>query len=70
MAWELPEDFSDNYKVQIDSEVKRDVINKKDGSMKKRWVKIKENHLWDCECMNTAVAMMMGVIYSPEAQEG
>ena len=67
MAWEIPQDVSENYKHQIDSEVKREVINKANGAVSKRYVKIKkDNHLLDCEAMQVAVAMMIGVLSSPE----
>jgi hypothetical protein len=65
MAWEVPEDVSEDYKHQIDSEVKREIIDK-NGQITKRYVKIKkDNHLLDCEAMQVAVAMMLKVLKSP-----
>jgi hypothetical protein len=69
MAWEVPEDVSEDYKHQIDSEVKREVINKATGQVSKRYVKIKkDNHLLDCEAMQVAAAMMLNVLKSPEIE--
>ena len=69
MSWEIPSDISEDYKHQIDSEVKREVINKATGQMYKRYVQIKkDNHLLDCEAMQIAVAMMVGVLKSPEEE--
>ena len=69
MAWEVPQDASEDYVHQIDSEVKREVINKATGQVHKRYVKIKkDNHLWDCEAMQVAAAMMVGALRSPEEE--
>lgn len=66
-AWEVPQDISDAYKEQIDSEIKKDIINKVDKSVSHRWVKIKkDNHLWDCENMNLAIAIMLNIIVVPD----
>ena len=64
--WEVPLDISEAYQDQIDSEFKRDVENKKTGQIKKMYVKIKENHLLDCKAMQTAAALMFGLIPVPE----
>lgn len=67
-AWEVPQDISEAYLEQIDSEVKKDLINKVDGSVKARWVKIKKhNHLWDCETMNLMMAIMLNIVVVPDA---
>lgn len=69
MPWEIPGDISEDYKHQIDSEVKREVKNKTTGQVKKIYVKIKkDNHLLDTEAMQVAVAMMLGVLQSPEEE--
>jgi phage terminase large subunit GpA-like protein len=70
MPWEIPGDVSDAYKLQIDSEVKRDEVNKKTGAVKQIYVKIKkDNHLWDTEAMSVAVAMMLGILSTSEDLE-
>ena len=67
MPWEIPGDVSEAYKHQIDSEVKRDEVNKRTGAIKKIYVRIrKDNHLWDTEAMSCAVAMMLGILHSTD----
>lgn len=67
-AWEIPQDISEAYLSQIDSEVKKDFVNSKDKSVSLRWVKIKkDNHLWDCEAMNLLIAIMLNVIVVPDS---
>ena len=46
-----------------DSEIKKEVVSKADKSVAMRWVRIhRDNHLWDCECMQVAAAMMMRIL--------
>ena len=61
-AWEVAHDIGDDYFAQIDSEVKREVVNKTTKAVSVRWVRIRPNHLWDCEAMQVAVAYMMRVL--------
>lgn len=66
--WETPDDVSADYVKQIDSELKKEIINKVTKAVELRWVKIKDdNHLWDCECMQVASAMMLGVLGGGDA---
>jgi predicted transcriptional regulator len=59
-TWEVPADVSVDYVAQIDSEVKKDFIQPKTKQVTQRWQKIRRhNHLWDCEAMQVAVAMMV-----------
>lgn len=60
--WEHPADVSQDWLYQINSEVKKDVVNKNDGQTSMRYVKFRANHLWDCEAMQVASAMMMGAL--------
>lgn len=61
--WELPADLSPDYKDQIDSEHKIKIVSKKTNAIEWTWVKYKEaNHLWDCECMQTVFALILGLI--------
>jgi hypothetical protein len=64
VAWEVPRDVSDEYRKQMLSEIKKDVINAKTKQVEQRWVRIsgKPNHLWDCECIALAAAMLAGVL--------
>jgi phage terminase large subunit GpA-like protein len=64
-AWETPDDASPEYAAQIDSEMKKEVVDKKTHAVSLRWVKIKnDNHFWDCECLQVCGAMMLGVLAS------
>jgi phage terminase large subunit GpA-like protein len=70
VSWEVPQDISENYLKQIDSEVKKDFVNTQDKSVKYRWVKIKkDNHIWDCETMNLLMAIMINIVVVPDAIE-
>ena len=65
--WEFPHDVSDagaeGYLSQINSEVKRDTVDKATKQVKMRYVKVRtHNHLWDCEAMQVAAAMMVGLL--------
>ena len=62
--WEFPSDVSKDYLEHLNSEVKRDVMDKETKRMKMRWVRIgsRQNHLWDCEAMQVAVATMLRVL--------
>lgn len=63
VAWETPDDVSEDYANQIDSEMKKEIVNKKTGAVQMLWVRTRrDNHLWDCEAMQVAVAMMLGVL--------
>jgi phage terminase large subunit GpA-like protein len=62
--WETPRDASNDYRAQMVAEMKKDVINGKTKQIEQRWVKIggRANHLWDCECIALASAMLAGVL--------
>jgi hypothetical protein len=47
---------------QMNSEVKKDVVDGETKRLKMRWVKVRPNHLWDCEAMQVACAMIFGII--------
>ena len=66
VPWEIPDDASDDYHAQIDSEVKREVVAKVTKAVSLRWCRIsgRQNHLWDCEVQQVAAAMMMRVLSS------
>jgi Phage terminase large subunit (GpA) len=67
-SWETPDDASLDYRVQISSEVKKDVLNKVTKRAEQRWVKVgaKPNHMWDAEAMQVALAMIYRVIHALE----
>jgi phage terminase large subunit GpA-like protein len=67
-AWEVPRDVSDDYRKHMLAEIKKDVINAKTKQVEQRWVRIggKANHLWDCECIALAAAMLAGVLPTGE----
>jgi hypothetical protein len=62
--WEVARDVSDDYRKQMLAEMKRDVINAKTKQVEQRWVRIggRPNHLFDCECIALASAMLAGVL--------
>ena len=62
--WEVPRDVSDDYRKHMLSEMKKDIVNSKTKQVEQRWVKIggRPNHLWDCECIALASAMLAGVM--------
>ena len=63
--WETPDDVSGDYIHQIASEVKRDVVNATTKAVGSRWVRVrKDNHLWDCEAMQTVFAIFNGFLGS------
>ena len=66
-SWEVPSDISEAYVFQIDSEVKRDFVNKTTKEVSMRWVRFRDNHLFDCEVMLTAAANMFRLIGGYEA---
>jgi hypothetical protein len=62
--WEVPRDVSEDYRKHMLSEMKKDIVNAKTKQVEARWVKIggRPNHLWDCECIALASAMLAGVL--------
>ncbi len=72
LKWETPDTVSgsadksfdlSSYKKQIDSEIKQDFTHPKTGEVKRIWKRIKkDNHAWDCECMQTVVALICGLL--------
>jgi len=67
--WEFPTDVSEHWLFQMNSEVKREKLHKETKKMKLQWVKLRANHLWDCEAMQVAAAMMVGVLRVDANQE-
>jgi hypothetical protein len=62
--WETPRDASTDYRAQMVSEMKKDIVNSKTKQVESRWVRIggRPNHLFDCECIALASAMLAGVL--------
>lgn len=61
--WAIPDDVSQEWLKQIDSEAKREVTNAKTKQVDYRWVKVKRsNHGWDCEAMQIVAALMLKLI--------
>jgi phage terminase large subunit GpA-like protein len=62
-AWDIPDDVPQEYLRQIDSEIKREMVNSKTKQSEFRWVKTRQNnHAWDCEAMQVVAAMMLKII--------
>lgn len=64
--WLLPRDLPDEYRTQIDSEVKQRIINPKTGSQAFIWKVLNpsdpNNHGWDCENMQTVCALIANLL--------
>jgi ssDNA-binding Zn-finger/Zn-ribbon topoisomerase 1 len=61
--WAFPADVGDQYMRQIVSEVKRDVVDNQTKAITQRYVAIdRENHAWDCECMQVVAAAMTRIL--------
>jgi hypothetical protein len=55
--------LAEEYARQIDGERKREVRDRL-GRPTLRWQKCRDNHAWDCECMQTVAATMAGLFKS------
>jgi hypothetical protein len=65
-TWSFPSDVSDHWQKQMNSEVKRDVVNKVTKAVAQQYVKIyRHNHLWDCEVMQVAAAHFLRLLPDP-----
>ena len=64
MAFEIPKDVVNVYAAHMTAERKKDVVNKVTGEVTRRWERIRtrDNHLWDCECMQVAWSLMMRLL--------
>ena len=62
-SWDIPDDAPQEYLRQIDSEVKREMVNSKTKQSEYRWVKTRNsNHAWDVEAMQIVAALMQRII--------
>jgi len=62
-AWHIPDDVSQDWLKQIDSEVKREMVNAKTKQAEFRWVRIRNNnHAFDVEAMQVVAALMLKLI--------
>lgn len=62
-VWEYPKDVPPEYLKQINSEVKREMVDKATKAITHRYVKLRhDNHMWDTEAMTTAAALMLGLL--------
>ena len=61
---------SPEYIAQMNSESKRPIISKVTKKTVERWAKIgsRANHLWDCEAMQIAAALMLGILSGLEVE--
>ncbi len=53
----------------MNGEHKRESVNKKTGRPEWRWFRKHANHYWDCEAMQVAAALMLGILAPPEPSE-
>lgn len=61
-TWEVASNVSPRYRQEIDGEAKKKVVVKKTGGAKWQWVTLGPNHAWDCECMQSVVAVAAGLL--------
>ena len=63
----VPSDASQEWHRQMVSEAKRKIRNKKSGQLEWSWVLVgrRQNHLWDCECMQVVAAQVDGMLANP-----
>lgn len=62
-AWDIPDDVSQDFIKQIDSEIKKEMQNSKTRQIEYRWVKTRNNnHAWDVEAMQIVAALMLRLI--------
>ena len=62
MEWTIPRDVPKAYHKHMRSEIKEEAEVGRRKELKKTWVtKSRQNHLWDAECYNVAVALFSGV---------
>jgi hypothetical protein len=62
-AWDIPDDVPQEYLKQIDSEIKREMVNSTNKQSDFRWVKTRNNnHAWDVEAMQIVAALMLKII--------
>ena len=54
------------YIQQMDSERKKQTFDRL-GRPILKWVRFRENHAWDCECMSVSAACIAGILANPEA---
>ena len=68
--WEYAIDMPPAWTEQLDTEICREVRNKTTGKYEMRWVAMKrDNHAWDCECMQVVAATMAKIIGSGSEPE-
>jgi hypothetical protein len=69
-SFEVPRGISAGYIAQMNSEVKKPVISPITKKTSERWVQLgsRPNHLWDCEAMQVAAALMMRVLAGTEVE--
>lgn len=61
--WEHPRDVSTDWTAHMNSEVKRDTVDRVTKQVKQRYVLVKRhNHLWDCEAMQLVAAAYFRIL--------
>jgi len=62
-TWEFPQDVPEEYRRHLNSEVKRDTVDKTTKRLRKRWTFVgRPNHLWDCEAMQVTAALLLRLL--------
>lgn len=72
VRWAIPSEYAtEEYFRHLNGEVKRRVANLKTGKVRQMWVLRNErwpNHLFDCECMNTAFAICLKILKTQDEE--
>jgi hypothetical protein len=62
-VWEFPQDAPPEYVRHMNSERKRQTVDKRTKKTRLRWTATgRPNHMWDAEAMNVLTAQMLGVL--------
>ena len=69
-VWEFPKDAPPEYIRHMNSERKRQTVDKRTKKTRLRWVATgRDNHLWDAEAMNVVAAQMLGLLPSIQVDQ-
>ena len=69
-VWEHPRDISRDWMAHMNSEIKRDTVDRVTKQVKQRYVLVKKhNHLWDCEAMQLVAAAYFRILSQIDRQD-
>jgi hypothetical protein len=70
--WHIHSTAHPAYQQHLNAHVKLSKINARTGEPESFWKELegRDDHLWDCECMNSATAVELGFLELFEAKQG